>query len=201
MEGIDLLLNYLSRSSLVTFVVLGWLSIYFIITFGVLFSRYIFLSSWEAKEKASLEAMLMGSHNVRDDSILRKCSGKLTNTPKENLLNVCKSVAEKNATSGLWMLSMIASTSPFIGLFGTVVSILETFSGLGQGSGASLGIIAPAISEALVATAAGIFVAIPAYSAHLFLKRKAYDVLVYIQREIDFLLANSENQKEENNDV
>lgn len=194
MEGIDLLLNYLTRSSLVTFIVLGWLSIYFIITFGILFSRYFFLTSWESKEKASLEAMLMGSTSVRDDSILRKCSQGVV---KESLLQVCKSVAEKNATSGLWMLSMIASTSPFIGLFGTVVSILETFSGLGQGSGASLGIIAPAISEALVATAAGIFVAIPAYSAHLYLKRKAYDVMVYIQREIDYILAT----KEENSDA
>lgn len=70
----------------------------------------------------------------------------------------------------------------------------DTFSALGQGSGgASLSVIAPAISEALVATAAGIFVAIPAYSAHLFLKRQAYDVMVYIQREVDYLIANKEN--------
>ena len=199
MSGIDLILNYFSRSSLVTFIVLAWLSIYFIITFGVLFSRYFFLSSWEAKERSSLESMLMGSKSVRDDSILRKCSNNFRT--QKSLLNVCKNVAEKNATSGLWMLSMIASTSPFIGLFGTVVSILDTFSGLGQSSSASLGIIAPSISEALVATAAGIFVAIPAYSAHLFLKRKAYDVMVYIQREIDYMLAQKELQKEENRDV
>ncbi|DAB32997.1 MAG TPA: flagellar motor protein MotA [Sulfurospirillum sp. UBA11407] len=198
MDGIDLILNYLSRSSLITFIVLAWLSIYFIMTFGVLFSRYMFLNSWEAKEKSSLEAMLMGAKTVRDDSILRKCSNHSSN---ENLLQVCKSVAEKNATSGLWMLSMIASTSPFIGLFGTVVSILETFSGLGQSSSASLGIIAPAISEALVATAAGIFVAIPAYSAHLILKRKAYEVMVYIQREVDFILSFREKSKEDIKDV
>lgn len=199
MEGIDLILNYFSRSGIVTFIVLGWLSIYFIITFGLLFSRYFFLSSWEEKEKKSLEAMLMGTKTLRDDSILKKCSGKSTSS--ESLLSVCKSVAEKNATNGLWTLSMIASTSPFIGLFGTVVSILETFSHLGQASSASLGVIAPAISEALVATAAGIFVAIPAYSTHLFLKRKAYDVMVYIQREIDFLLSFKENKKEDIADV
>jgi len=172
MEGIDILLNYLSRSGFITFFVLGWLSIYIIVTFGVLFSRYFYLSSWLEREKNSLESMLMGSKVVRDDSILKKCSNH--SGTNEKLLNVCKSVAEKNATSGLWVLSMIASTSPFIGLFGTVVSILETFSGLGQGEGgASLSIIAPAISEALIATAAGIFVAIPAYSANLFIKRKA----------------------------
>ena len=109
---------------------------------------------------------------------------------------MCKNVAEKNATSGLWMLSIIASTAPFIGLFGTVVSILETFSGLGQSGSASLGVIAPAISEALVATATGIFVAIPAYSANLFLRRKAYEVIVYVQREVDILLSANETRRD-----
>lgn len=94
------------------------------------------------------------------------------------------------------MLSIIASTAPFIGLFGTVVSILETFSGLGQSGSASLGVIAPAISEALVATATGIFVAIPAYSANLFLRRKAYEVIVYVQREVDILLSANESRRD-----
>jgi len=193
MEGIDILLNYLSRSSFITFFVLGWLSIYIIITFGVLFSRYFYLSSWLEREKNSLESMLMGSKVVRDDSILKKCSNHSGTSDK--LLNVCKSVAEKNATQGLWVLSVIASTSPFIGLFGTVVSILETFSGLGQGEGgASLSIIAPAISEALIATAAGIFVAIPAYSANLYIKRKAYEVVSYIHREAELLLSMSDKE-------
>ncbi|WP_458701053.1 MotA/TolQ/ExbB proton channel family protein [Sulfurospirillum sp. 1307] len=193
MDGIDILLNYLSRSSVVTFFVLGWLSIYIITTFGVLLSKYFYLSSWLSREKSSLEAMLMGSKSVRDDSILKKCSNH--EELSEKLLNVCKRVAEKNSTDGLWILSMIASTSPFIGLFGTVVSILDTFSGLGNG-GASLGVIAPAISEALVATAAGIFVAIPAYSANLFIKRKAYEVVSYVEREAEFLLA-LEREKED----
>lgn len=131
---------------------------------------------------------MMGAKNVRDDSILRKCTSSFNQSP--NLLNVCKSVAQKNSTNGLWLLSMIASTSPFIGLFGTVVSILDTFSGLGQSGSASLGVIAPAISEALVATAAGIFVAIPAYSAHLFLKRKAYELFMYIDRQSELILSN-----------
>lgn len=184
----------MSRSGFFTFLILGWLSLYFIMTFGILFSRYFYLGHWLSIEKNSLESMLMGAKNVRDDSILRKCSN--TSRISEKLLNVCKNVAEKNATSGLWMLSIIASTAPFIGLFGTVVSILETFAGLGQSGSASLGVIAPAISEALVATAAGIFVAIPAYSANLFLRRKAYEVIVYVQREVDILLSANETKKE-----
>ncbi len=184
----------MSRSGFFTFVILAWLSLYFVITFGILFSRYLYLTHWLSVEKNSLESMLMGAKNVRDDSILRKCSN--ASHTSEKLLNVCKNVAEKNATSGLWMLSIIASTAPFIGLFGTVVSILETFSGLGQSGSASLGVIAPAISEALVATAAGIFVAIPAYSANLFLRRKAYEVIVYVQREVDILLSAHDIKKD-----
>lgn len=64
-------------------------------------------------------------------------------------------MAEK-AQPGLTWLSVVASTSPFIGLFGTVVAILETFAKMGGGD-AGLSLIAPAISEALVAIGAGIF--------------------------------------------
>ena len=195
MSAVDLLINYVSRSSYITVFVLIWLSSYFVVTFGVLISRYFYLSSWLRVERNSLESMLMGAKNVRDDSVLKKCSSSID--VSSDLLNVCKSVAEKNATNSLWVLSMIASTSPFIGLFGTVVSILDTFSGLGQSGSASLGVIAPAISEALIATAAGIFVAIPAYSVHLFLRRKAYEVVVSVQREIDLLLSNRKSSAED----
>ena len=194
MSPFELVINFFARSNFFTLVIMLWLSIYFIITFGILFSRHLYLTHWLSVEKNSLESMLMRAKNVPDDSILRKCSS--VSGTSEKLLNVCKNVAEKNATSALWMLSIIASTAPFIGLFGTVVSILETFSGLGQSGSASLGVIAPAISEALVATAAGIFVAIPAYSANLFLRRKAYEVIVYVQREVDILLSSNETKRD-----
>ncbi|GKH60254.1 hypothetical protein CE91St25_05900 [Campylobacter ureolyticus] len=90
-------------------------------------------------------------------------------------------------------MSIIASTSPFIGLFGTVVGILETFTKIGT-SNASLSVIAPAISEALVATGAGIFVAIPAYTFHLLLKRKSYELMNIISRIIDVVLLNSQER-------
>lgn len=182
---------------MITLIVLGWLSFYFIISFSILLSRSISLANWERKEKASLNAMLMGAKNVRNDSVLRQCSSSGTNV---KLLDVCAKIAEKDATIGLSWLSIIASTSPFIGLFGTVVSILETFSTLGQASSASLGVIAPAIGEALVATACGIFVAIPAYTFHSMIRRKGYQVVNVVQRQIDVIKAgilNKENKIQE----
>lgn len=193
MAGLDIFLNYLSRSSFITVFVLGWLSFYFIISFTVLLSRMIGLSLWQKKEQNALESLLMGgSKHILNDSVLKRfVSGSVS---KEKL-SVAVSIAERNATSGITWLSIIASTSPFIGLFGTVVSILETFSQLGQGGGnSSLGFIAPAISEALVATGAGIFVAIPAYTFSLLIKRKAYELMSVIRREVDILATFKENQ-------
>ena len=59
-------------------------------------------------------------------------------------------------------LATTASAAPFIGLFGTVWGILESFRGLGQAGGATLRAVAPGIAEALIATAFGLFAAIPA---------------------------------------
>ncbi len=67
------------------------------------------------------------------------------------------------------MLSFLAttgSTAPFIGLFGTVWGIMDSFRSIGQTGSASLAVVAPGISEALVATAIGLVAAIPAVIAY-----------------------------------
>ena len=69
---------------------------------------------------------------------------------------------EERLEEGLSFLSTVASVSPFIGLFGTVWGVMNAFSGLAQLSQVSINAVAPGISEALVATALGLFAAIPA---------------------------------------
>jgi biopolymer transport protein TolQ len=64
--------------------------------------------------------------------------------------------------SALGFLATTGSASPFIGLFGTVWGIMDTFKGIGARGSATLAIVAPGISEALIATAAGLAAAIPA---------------------------------------
>ncbi len=59
-------------------------------------------------------------------------------------------------------LATTASIAPFVGLFGTVWGIMAAFQGIGQTGSTNLGVVAPGIAEALVATAAGLFAAIPA---------------------------------------
>lgn len=69
-------------------------------------------------------------------------------------------------------LATTGSASPFIGLFGTVWGIMTSFHEIGQKGSASLAVVAPGISEALVVTAAGLFVAIPAVIAYNFFSNK-----------------------------
>ncbi len=64
------------------------------------------------------------------------------------------------------MLATVGSTSPYIGLFGTVWGIMNSFRALGEVQQATLSMVAPGISEALVATAMGLFAAIPAVIAY-----------------------------------
>ena len=68
--------------------------------------------------------------------------------------------------NGLGVLSVVATASPFIGLFGTVWGIMNTFSKISASGNANLGVVAGPISEALFATALGLAAAIPAYIAY-----------------------------------
>ncbi|HEY5716806.1 MAG TPA: protein TolQ [Psychromonas sp.] len=68
--------------------------------------------------------------------------------------------------TGLPVLATIGSISPYIGLFGTVWGIMNSFIALGQVQQATLSMVAPGIAEALIATAMGLFAAIPAVMAY-----------------------------------
>ena len=63
---------------------------------------------------------------------------------------------------GFTFLATTGSSAPFIGLFGTVIGIINAFEGIGRAGSASLAVVAPGIAEALIATAMGLFAAIPA---------------------------------------
>jgi len=80
----------------------------------------------------------------------------------ERAAQTASSEALTNMEQRMTWLATIAAISPFVGLFGTVMGIIEAFHGLGTAGAATLRAVAPGISEALITTAAGLFVAIPA---------------------------------------
>ena len=77
-------------------------------------------------------------------------------------LKKSKIAARKHLESWLLFLAISASAAPFIGLFGTVWGIMNSFEGIAASGSSSLSVVAPGISEALVATAFGLAAAIPA---------------------------------------
>ncbi len=88
---------------------------------------------------------------------------------------------EERLETHLAFLATVGSTSPYVGLFGTVWGIMNSFRSLASMSQATLASVAPGISEALVATAMGLFAAIPAvigynrFSARVDVLMKRYD--------------------------
>ena len=81
-------------------------------------------------------------------------------------MNAALSKEQNLLEKNLPFLATVASVSPYIGLFGTVWGIMNSFRGLAGASQATLSAVAPGISEALIATAIGLFAAIPALIAY-----------------------------------
>ncbi len=128
-------------------------------------------------ETSSLSSMFTGTDNV-NRALRRAINTEMT-----------------KMTQMVPFLATTGNTAPFIGLFGTVWGIMNSFHGIGLKGSASLAVVAPGISEALVATAAGLAVAIPAVIAFNYFTQKirvietelqsfAADFLNIVERDI-----------------
>jgi len=184
------LVDFYMKSHPVTLGVLFFLAIYFIAVNWLFFYRYLTLKNWFESEERSLESLLMGAQSVEENSYLSYFI-KSANSLTKELFELALLSATKEATKGLTFLSIVASTAPFIGLFGTVVSILDTFAHIGKTSG-GMSLIASGVADALIATAAGILVAVFAYTFHQLLKRKSYETLNVIKMQSESLLTRQE---------
>ena len=128
-------------------------------------------------ETSSLSSMFTGTDNVKR-ALRRAINTEMT-----------------KMTQMVPFLATTGNTAPFIGLFGTVWGIMNSFHGIGLKGSASLAVVAPGISEALVATAVGLAVAIPAVIAFNYFTQKirvieselqsfAADFLNIVERDI-----------------
>jgi biopolymer transport protein TolQ len=105
----------------------------------------------------------------REFSRLRQQSGVGPDAVMDGVsraMRVAISREEEKLEQALPFLATVGSTSPYIGLFGTVWGIMNSFRGLAQVQQATLATVAPGIAEALIATAIGLFAAIPAVIAY-----------------------------------
>ena len=102
--------------------------------------------------------------------------------PNENL-DVFIRPFDKN----LWFLSMVSYISPFIGLFGTVWGVMDSFASIGVNQSVSIGVVAPGLAVALGTTALGLIAAIPASIAYQVYSKKSddlYELLECACREV-----------------
>ena len=105
-------------------------------------------------DKSPLAQVFRQGYRAKDDFTLEHVLRKASAAEMAELENMIP------------FLATVGSTSPFIGLFGTVVGIMASFQEIGAKGSASLATVAPGIAEALVATAAGLVAAIPAVIAY-----------------------------------
>jgi biopolymer transport protein ExbB/TolQ len=110
-----------------------------------------------------------GGTFAETDILARSISVKVSQTSFETVQVSLERAASTEALSlekGMIILSTAVAGGPFIGLFGTVWGVMETFSGIGVAGAATLNAMAPGVAAALLATVAGLFVAIPAMFAY-----------------------------------
>lgn len=189
----DLISDFLRSTSLISIMVLCWLAFYMFLTLWVFIYRFFVVIYLCRDENRSLRMLI--AEEINYPLSVSSIQGIVGDGVNREIMHIWKHQILQKASRGLTVLAIVASTSPFIGLFGTVIEILEAFFKLGGGGQVSFDVVAPIISKALIATAAGILTAIPAYSFHLILKRKLYDLGVVLQMELDYLLSRKDQNQ------
>jgi len=181
------------QASLIVQLVMVVLLVISVLSWIVIFERYFNLNKiksanrsfeyefWSGKDLNELyesiqdipRDQLTGSKNVFKhgfSEFLRLADGQ--NITTEDLESVNRSIRvslareEEALMTHLPFLANVGSVSPYVGLFGTVWGIINSFQGLSDATQATINAVAPGISEALVATALGLFAAIPAVVAY-----------------------------------
>ena len=113
------------------------------------------------KEVVQFRQKLQKHESVSTKELIERCNLRLERVAEHNI-----GLQQEALQSRLNILATISSAAPFIGLFGTVLGIIDSFQSIGTSGVTSLAVVAPGISEALVATAAGLLAAIPALMAY-----------------------------------
>lgn len=106
----------------------------------------------------------------------------------EQALRVGTQKELRTLESGLTMLASIGSTAPFVGLFGTVLGIMNALQDISKSGSASLDVVAGPIGDALIATAVGIAVAVPAVLGYNFFLRQAKHHRIDLENFVDGIL-------------
>jgi biopolymer transport protein ExbB len=183
---------------IILFIMSGW-------SIGVMIDRWMAFSAARKQSRAFAPAVAGALREGKIDEAIRvaernkkshlakvvtaglqavKAHGESSELPGETIeasrraLERAEAIVHAELKRGLGGLATIGATAPFVGLFGTVVGILNAFREISSSKTTGLGAVAGGISEALVTTAIGLFVAIPAVMMYNYLtgRVEAFDV-------------------------
>jgi biopolymer transport protein ExbB len=212
------------NATVVVQVVITWLLGASVLTWALLFSKLTYFSGLNGKTDRFLQAFRgassiedaskVGQRSYRDnplaiilaaaaDEIKLSASGKLSGDQRQHLLsriaqrmNIAQAEQQEELGTGMGIFATVGSISAFVGLFGTVWGIMNSFIGIAQKQTTNLAVVAPGIAEALFATGTGLFAAVPAVVFYNIFARRigAYstrmdnfsnEVLVRLSRQLD----------------
>ena len=122
---------------------------------------------------SALGLLLMTAYKYKD----------LTREGLESKLNERSSEVKFTLERNLTMLGTIATISPLLGLLGTVVGMIVAFTGLTASGGADSDVLALGISQALITTAFGLFIAVPGLVLHKYFEQRINHLLLILQAE------------------
>ena len=146
--------------------------------------RDIYSDISKEEEHTGIESVFLAGFSEFERLSEQNADADAIMTGVQRATRVAVTREEINLELHLGFLATLGSTAPYIGLFGTVIGIINSFRSLVNLSQATLASVAPGISEALIATAIGLFVAIPAviafnrFSARVEVLTKGYDSFV-----------------------
>jgi len=210
----DTVLTLIFKAGLIVKFVLILLLLFSVFSWAIIFYKFRLLSKVEEESREFYQAFLKS----KQWDTLYQSTKKLVISPLPTLfraaysiedesfdeirstLNRIESMETDRLEKYLTFLATTGAITPFIGLFGTVWGIMNSFMGIGRVGAASLAVVAPGIAEALIATAAGLAAAIPAVIAYnYFLSRTRKSVIMtenFSRELINHLMRkNGETQK------
>ena len=177
------LVSMLQETGLISKIVLGILLVFSVWSWGIILAKALLLRKVNAESNTfwrifrrgkSLSEIGTACETLRFTPLVSVFnSGAPLAARKSSNTNALQRVMQRTASaqltaleSRLTFLATTASAAPFVGLFGTVVAILNSFQSLAGAESASLKAVGPSIADALLATAFGLFAAIPAVIAY-----------------------------------
>ena len=154
------------------------------------------LAKLEAKDRAGARALLRAHPSV-EAAILDRALDWLDDGADAMQQGLQSALSEQRAVldKGTTLLGTIGNNAPFVGLFGTVLGVVQAFRHLEGGPSGEMGAVMASIAEALVATAVGIGVALPAVVAFNYFSGRAADVEERAEALVNLVLARLRSQR------